>query len=248
MQLWYLLAQQAPSALPPGGPALTGSSPVLLVVLLAIASVLPFFLLVSTSFVKVSVVLDLARNALGTQNVPSNTVITGLAAALSIHIMAPTTAAVARAAGPFVDRALVADVSRPDARQELERAWTATRAPVAAFLRNNSATRDRALFLDLARRARARPAADGGAVDPPADDLSVLLPAFVVSELTSAFSIGFLVFLPFLIVELVIANVLTALGLQSVSSSTVSLPFKLLLFVLADGWYLLARALVLGYR
>jgi type III secretion protein R len=74
------------------------------------------------------------------------------------------------------------------------------------------------------------------------------LPAFVVSELTSAFSIGFLVFLPFLIVELVIANILTALGLQSVSSSTVSLPFKLLLFVLADGWYLLVRALVLGYR
>lgn len=244
MAIESLVAQAAPAV-----PQFTGSSPVLLVVLLAVASVLPFFILVSTSFVKVSVVLGLARNALGTQNVPSNTVITALAAALSIHIMAPTTAAVSRAAGPFIDRALSADLSRPDARQELERAWTATRAPIASFLERNSSTRDRAMFLDLARRARERPSADGGAVEAPsASDLSVLLPAFVVSELTSAFSIGFLVFLPFLIVELVIANILTALGLQSVSSTTVSLPFKLLLFVLADGWYLLARALVLGYR
>ncbi len=244
MGIEALFAQAAPAV-----PQFTGSSPVLLVVLLAVASVLPFFILVSTSFVKVSVVLGLARNALGTQNVPSNTVMTALAAALSIHIMAPTTAAVSRAAGPFIDRALAADLSRPDARQELERAWTATRAPIASFLERNSSARDRALFLDLARRARQRPAADGGTVDAPnASDLSVLLPAFVVSELTSAFSIGFLVFLPFLIVELVIANILTALGLQSVSSSSVSLPFKLLLFVLADGWYLLARALVLGYR
>ncbi|MDP3278014.1 MAG: flagellar type III secretion system pore protein FliP [Deltaproteobacteria bacterium] len=243
--------QTQPSALNAMGinPSFGGSSPVLLVVLLAVASVLPFFLLVATSFVKVSVVLGLARNALGTQSVPSNTVITALAAVLSIHIMAPTTAAVSRAAGPLLERSLSADVTRPDARAELERTWTATRAPIARFLTANSATRDRALFLDLAQRARARPSADGIATERvQADDLSVLLPAFVVSELTSAFSIGFLVFLPFLIVELVIANVLAALGLQSVSSSTVSLPFKLLLFVLADGWYLLARALVLGYR
>jgi type III secretion protein R len=245
-----LLAQQiTPGPSGPAGTALAGSSPVLLVVLLALASVLPFFLLVSTSFVKVSVVLGLARNALGTQSVPSNTVITGLAAALSIHIMAPTTAAISRAAGPFVDRALSADVSRPDAREALAQGWSATRAPIARFLRDNSGARDRALFLDLARRARSRPAPDAGTVEPPApEDLSVLLPAFVTSELTSAFSIGFLLFLPFLVVELVVANVLVALGLQSVSSSTVSLPFKLLLFVLADGWYLLARALVLSYR
>jgi type III secretion protein R len=228
-----------------------GTSPILLVVLLGVASILPFFILVSTSFVKVSVVLGLARNALGTQNVPSNMVITALAAVLSIHIMAPTTAALTRAAGPFLDRALSADPSRPDARAELERTWTAVRAPVARFLRSNSGARDRALFLDLARRARTRPsaAAEGPPLEPPDEnDLTVLLPAFVVSELTSAFSIGFLVFLPFLIVDLVIANILTALGLQSVSSTTVSLPFKLLLFVMADGWYLLARALVLGYR
>jgi type III secretion protein R len=106
------------------------------------------------------------------------------------------------------------------------------------------------LFLDLARGAHSRQTSQPGVVlaRPEADDLSVLLPSFVVSELTSAFSIGFLIFLPFLILDLVIANLLTALGMQMVSPTTISLPFKLLLFILADGWYLIARALVLGYR
>lgn len=244
-----LLAQ---TAAPSGGAAglFTGSSPVLLVVLLGALTLVPFVLLVSTSFVKVSVVLGLVRNALGTQQVPSNMVITGLAAILTLHIMAPTTAAVAQAAGPLVTRATSADPSRPDAAEALERAWDAAKVPIQRFLRANASPRDRALFLELARAARTRQASQPAVVvaQPGPDDLSVLLPAFVVSELTSAFAIGFLVFLPFLVVDLVIANLLTALGMQMVSPTTISLPFKLLLFILADGWYLIARALVLGYR
>lgn len=242
MQAQAALAQLSPGAL--GGP-----SPLVLVLLLGALSVLPFALLVGTSFVKISVVLGLVRNALGTQSVPSNMVVTGLAAVLSLHVMAPTTAAIAQAAGPHLEQALRADLSRPDAVETVSRVAQAARAPIQRFLRANSSARDRALFLDLARRARARHAPDAPAAEAPsAEDLSVLLPAFVVSELTSAFSIGFLLFLPFLIVDLVIANLLTALGLSQVSPSTVSLPFKLLLFLLADGWYLLARALVLSYR
>ncbi|MBI5513485.1 MAG: EscR/YscR/HrcR family type III secretion system export apparatus protein [Deltaproteobacteria bacterium] len=228
------------------GGTFSGVSPLVLSLLLGVAAVLPFVLLVGTSFVKVSVVLGLVRNALGTQQVPGNMVVMGLAAILSLHIMAPTGAAVAEAAGPLAARALASDLSSPDGVDALGRAWDAARAPIARFLRANATPRDRALFLDLARQARARDPSRTEA--PRADDLSVLLPAFVVSELTRAFSIGFLVFLPFLVVDLVIANILTALGLQSLSASTVATPFKLLLFVLADGWYLLARALVLGYR
>jgi type III secretion protein R len=164
--------------------------------------------------------------------------------------MAPTGAAVAQAAGPLFQRAVAADLSHPDAVDALGSAWGAARAPIQRFLRANSTPRDRALFLDLARQARTRQSSQPGvAVEmPQADDLSVLLPAFVVSELTSAFAIGFLIFLPFLVVDLVIANLLTALGMQMVSPATISLPFKLLLFILADGWYLIARALVLGYH
>lgn len=247
-----LLAQNTGGAPSAGGinGTFAGSSPLLLVVLLGVLSIVPFVLLVGTSFVKVSVVLGIVRNALGTQQVPSNMVITGLAAILTLHIMAPTAAAVAHAAGPLFERAAAVDLSRPDSQRTLGEAWEAAKGPIRRFLRANSSARDRALFLDLARRAQSRQRSEPGAqLDPPSpDDLSVLLPAFVVSELTSAFGIGFLVFLPFLIVDLVIANLLTALGMQMLSPTTISLPFKLLLFILADGWYLIARALVLGYR
>lgn len=257
----------------------SAGSPAVLVVLLGALSLLPFALLVGTSFVKISVVFGLLRNALGTQQVPSNTVLTALAAMLSLHVMAPTTRAVVDAAGPAFSRAFAQDSARTDSARALGEAWSAARPPVQRFLRDNATPRDRALFYDLARRAQARgaapnaapsasasaapsaeptasaaasataaPVAPTGVTQVQADDLDVLLPAFIVSELTRAFAIGFLVFLPFLVVDLVIANLLTALGMSTVSPTSVALPFKLLLFILADGWYLLSRALVLSYR
>lgn len=261
----------------------SAGSPAVLVVLLGALSLLPFALLVGTSFVKISVVFGLLRNALGTQQVPSNTVLTALAAMLSLHVMAPTTRAVVDAAGPAFSRAFAQDSARTDSARALGEAWSAARPPVQRFLRDNATPRDRALFYDLARRAQARgtaptatpsaapttapsaeptasaaaapaptiapaPVAPAGVAQVQADDLDVLLPAFIVSELTRAFAIGFLVFLPFLVVDLVIANLLTALGMSTVSPTSVALPFKLLLFILADGWYLLSRALVLSYR
>ncbi len=260
IRIGLLLAQGATGAAAPAHatapapasvPLFAGSSPLLLVALLGVLSILPFVLLVGTSFVKVSVVLGIVRNAIGTQQVPSNMVITGLAAILTLHIMAPTGAAIAQVAGPLFQRAIAADsAGRGDSADSLVAAWDAARAPIQRFLRANSTPRDRALFLDLARQARTRQHSQPGVTVevPQADDLSVLLPAFVVSELTSAFAIGFLVFLPFLVVDLVIANLLTALGMSMVSPATLSLPFKLLLFILADGWYLITRALVLGYH
>jgi type III secretion protein R len=118
------------------------------------------------------------------------------------------------------------------------------------FLRENARPSDRAFFVDLAHRSRASQRTHGAAAldAPAADDVAVLLPAFVVSELTRAFLIAFLLLLPFLVVDVVVANVLVALGLHTMSPASVALPFKLLLFVMADGWHLLARALVLAYR
>jgi type III secretion protein R len=145
----------------------------------------------------------------------------------------------AAAAAPVVE-----DVARSDLDVDrLLRAASEMKAPLADFLRRHAHAADVRLFVDLARRGR--PADQRDAVRP--GDPLVLLPAFVVTELTEAFEIGFLVFLPFLVVELVVANLLLALGMHMLSPTAVSMPFKLLLFVLVDGWALLARGLVLGY-
>jgi type III secretion protein R len=232
---------------------MTSTSPLLLAFIVVAATLLPSLVLVGTSYVKVSVVLGSVRNALGTPRMPGNLVVVGLSVILSLHIMAPTGAAVVRDAGAALTEALAREPGTPESVAALGRAWDAARPHAARFLRANATSRNRGLFLDLARRARERHVRDGIAgaelVPAPTDgDLAVLLPAFVVSELERAFQIAFLVLLPFVVVELVVANILVALGLQSLPSTTVSLPFKLLLFVMADGWYQLSRALVLGYR
>jgi type III secretion protein R len=175
--------------------------------------------------------------------VPSGIVITALSGLLSLYVMAPVGEDIATAAGPAATRIDQNDPLRGDSADALFEAIEAGVVPLRAFLTRNAGERERGLFFDLARRAR--PEDRRGEVS--RDDLLVVLPAFLITELSEAFQIGFLVFLPFLVVDMVVSNVLLALGMHMLSPTTVSLPFKLLLFVLVDGWYLLARALVLGY-
>jgi type III secretion protein R len=217
----------------------TGTSPLVLAVVFGMLSLLPALLLVGTSFVKCSVVLGLLRNALGSSETPSSLVVLGLSAILSLHVMAPTVGAMVDRAGPQLAEALAADPLTPDGLARLGK------VPWVRFLRANAHARERRLFVDLARQAARRQGATATIAD---DDVSVLLPAFVVTELTRAFTIAFLVFLPFLVVDLVVASLLVSLGLTGLPPPQVALPFKLLLFVAADGWLLLVRALVLGYR
>jgi type III secretion protein R len=134
--------------------------------------------------------------------------------------------------------------AKDDTTALIEKGIDAVREPMREFLKNNASEKERSRFLVVAKNAR--PEAERAKVA--ADDLSVLVPSFVVTELTEAFAIGFLVYLPFLIIDLVVANVLLALGMQMLNPTQVSLPFKLLLFVAIDGWGLLAQALVSGYR
>lgn len=204
--------------------------PVPTVLALGALSLLPFAAMMLTSFVKIAVVLSIARSALGAQQLPPNTVITGLAVILSIQVMAPT-----------VEASFEAWDAAPRAGL-LERADGASE-PLRDFLTLHAEPEDLASFLDLARAMRPEDARDAVAER----DLAVAMPAFVISELREAFRIGFLVFLPFLVVDLVVSSVLLALGMHMLSPTTVSLPFKLLLFVAADGWRLLAEALVRGY-
>ena len=213
--------------------------PVLLVVVLALVSLLPLALMATTAFVKISTVLQIARNAIGVQQVPSNTVLLALAAVLSAVAMAPVGSAIVARGAPVVARAAEADTVAL-----VTDGIAAVEAPMRKFLADNADPKEVVRFAALAKAARP-PELRAAVTD---RDFGVLVPAFIVSELTRAFLLGFAVLLPFLVLDLVVANLLVAGGLASLSPAQVSLPLKLLLFAVVDGWALLAKTLVLGYR
>ncbi len=212
--------------------------PIALVVALALVSLLPFAFMSVTAFVKISTVLQIVRSAIGAQSVPSSTVVMALSAALTLLAMAPVGQKIIARASP-----MFAGKEVPETIAIVRGTVDAVREPMRDFMRANASTKEKGRFLMVARDAR--PEAERPQIKD--DDLTVLIPAFVVTELTEAFAVGFLIFLPFLVVDLVVANVLLALGMQMLSPTQVSMPFKLLLFVAIDGWGLLAQALVAGY-
>jgi type III secretion protein R len=212
----------------------TPASALVTVIGLALA---PFVAVMVTSFTKIVVVLSLLRNALGLQQVPPNVVLNGLALVLSLYVMYP----VGQQMTERVKGASTVEQSTDSAR--LLAIANESKEPLRAFLIKHSKPRERAFFLRTAQRMttreRARALTDR--------DFIVVIPSFVVSELAVAFQIGFLIFLPFLIIDLVISNILLAMGMMMLSPTTVSLPFKLLLFVLIDGWVKLTHGLVISY-
>lgn len=217
--------------LPSPGPL--AAQPADWLLLLGATALVPVLLVTLTSFLKISVVLSVLRSALGAPQVPPTTAVTGLALVLTLTVMAPVGEAAWAAAQS------VPPGGDPGALAAGARALVPLKGFLARFARDD----DREAFLELARRLRPGPMA----AEVRGDDLAVLAPAFMVSELRRAFTIGFLVFLPFLVVDLVVANVLLALGLTQLSPSSVALPLKLLLLVAVDGWRLLARGLALAY-
>jgi type III secretion protein R len=209
----------------------TPGSALVVVVLLALA---PFFAVMVSSFTKIVVVLSLLRSALGLQQVPPNLVLNGLALILSLYVMNPTLQQMAAASG---------QESVPAQTGELFTAADKAKEPLRAFLLKHSDPGEREFFLRTAQRIAEK---TGTAAAQPTDFI-VVIPAFVVKELTVAFQIGFLIFLPFLVIDLVISNILLAMGMMMLSPVTISLPFKLLLFVLVDGWVKISHGLVLSY-
>ena len=208
------------------------SSALLTVVLLALA---PFVAVMVTSFTKLVVVLSLLRNALGLQQVPPNVVLNGLALVLSIYVMYPVGLEMsARLQG-------VGDIGA--STQSMLKAADTAKEPLREFLLRNSKPVERAFFLKTAQRALKPEQATALSER----DFLVVVPAFTVSELSVAFEIGFLIFLPFLVIDLVISNILMAMGMMMLSPTTVAMPFKLLLFVLIDGWVKLTHGLILTY-
>ncbi|MBI2388908.1 MAG: EscR/YscR/HrcR family type III secretion system export apparatus protein [Deltaproteobacteria bacterium] len=227
----------APATTAPAVDAL--SRPLFLVVALALVSLLPLVFMAATSFVKISTVLQIAKSAIGAQNVPSNTVILALAAVLSAVAMAPVGSAIAARGAPIVAKA-----GELDTPTLISEGVSAIAEPLRSFLHANATPKETTRFLALAKASRAPEKRDAVAER----DFAVVFPAFVVSELNRAFALGVAIFLPFLVLDLVVANVLVAAGLASLSPAQVALPLKLLLFLAVDGWGLLARALMLGYK
>lgn len=211
-------------------------------ILLAALGSAPLVFMAATSFVKISVVFSILRNALGIGQTPSGAVIAVLAAVLTFYVMTPVGREMAQAGSAAVAEIDWSNVASRRSLEAAKRAINTGGQPLRRFLHRNSGARETDLFVGLARRAQAV------GVAPAADDFTVALPAFLLTELKEAFQIGFLVYIPFLVVDIVVANVLLALGMHMIAPATVSLPFKLLVFVLVDGWYLLAQALVFGYR
>lgn len=209
--------------------------PLTLIVLTAVLSLAPFFAVMVTSYVKLVVVLSLVRNALGVQQIPPNLVINGLAIILSVYIMAPVASQTFRAIEGE-------DLSKLDAAT-IQRVLEKAQEPILSFLKRHTTEREKRFFLDTTRRLWDPEAA----ASVTKDSFIILVPAFTVTELTSAFQIGFLLYLPFIAIDLIVSNILLAMGMMMVSPMTISLPFKLLLFVLIDGWTRLIHGIVLTY-
>ena len=215
--------------------------PLVLMIALAALGLAPFVLMMVTSFVKISVVLSIVRTAMGTQQIPPTQVITGLAIILTVYIMAPVGQEMYRVADPEAFKS--GDMMSTQTVEQMFEAGKRAKEPLRAFLMKKVTTKDRSLFFSLSLKMRKVEDREG-ITD---KDFLILVPAFVVSELKEAFQIGFLLFVPFIVIDIVVANILLALGMQMLSPTTISLPFKLLLFVMIDGWYLISKGLVIGY-
>ena len=212
--------------------------PITLVALIVAFGVAPFVALMMTSYTKLVIVFGLLRTALGLQQTPPNMVLNGLAIILSIYIMAPV--------GMEVGDALRGRQlgQKGEGLNDIVAVLDAAKAPVKAFLQKHTQERDRRFFLKSAESVWPQQRA----ATLQADDFMVLVPSFTLSELTRAFQIGFVIYLVFVVVDLIVATVLLALGMSMISPTTISLPFKLLLFVMLDGWTRLIHGLVLSYH
>lgn len=218
------------------------ANPVVLIIIMGVLALAPFALIMLTSFVKISVVLSILRNALGTQQVPPNQVITGLSLILTIFIMAPVGEKMYSQAGDIGNsEAIFSEMSV----REIFEASKRGREPLREFLLRHAHQADRELFFDWARLIAKRNGNNPDEIQP--TEFRIIIPSFVTSQLADAFIIGFMLFIPFLVIDLVVANILQAMGMFMLSPTIISLPFKLLLFVLVNGWVLLVKALVLGY-
>ncbi len=213
---------------PAGGPQQV-SSGVQLLLLLTVLSLAPSILILATSFTRIIIVLSLLRNAIGTPQIPPNQIIIGLSMLLTFFIMSP------------VYNQVNQDALQPYLNNEIDQATALDRAaePIREFMFRQTREKDLLLFIELNGQERPQTLDEIPTV--------VLMPAFVISELRTAFIMGFAIYVPFLVIDLVISSILLSMGMMMLPPSLISLPFKILLFVMVDGWYLIANSLAKSF-
>ena len=200
-----------------------------LLALMSVLTLLPSLLLMMTSFVRIIIVFSLLRQALGTAQTPPNQVLVGLALFLSLFIMAPVLSSVYDdAITPYLEEKIT-----------FESALVAAESPIRTFMLNQTRETDIAMFLEISNNTEVKEPADV--------PFLTLVPAFMTSELKSAFSIGFLIYIPFVVIDLVVASVLMSMGMMMLSPMMISMPFKLMLFVIVDGWTLIMGSLTSSF-
>jgi flagellar biosynthesis protein FliP len=200
-----------------------------IIILITLLSVAPSFLILMTSFTRIVIVLGFVRTALGTQQMPPNQVLIGLALFMTFFVMGPTFSEINKdALQPF----LAGELSQ-------EEAYEAASTPLKEFMTKQTREKDLALFLDYTKQERPELLKD--------IPLNALVPAFAISELKTAFQMGFMIFIPFLVIDMIVSSVLMSMGMMMLPPVMISLPFKILLFILVDGWYLITKSILLSF-
>jgi type III secretion protein R len=214
---------------------LDGVNPMLLALFLGALSLIPLLLMVCTAFLKIAMTLLITRNAIGIQQVPPNMALYGIALAATLFVMAPVAQQIQQKVHEHpLDLSSI---------ESLQVTATAATAPLQHFMSHNTDPAVAAHLLDNAHRMWPKDMAEQASKE----DLLLVIPAFVLSELQAGFEIGFLIYIPFIVIDLIVSNLLLALGMQMVSPMTLSLPLKLLLFVLVSGWSRLLDSLFYSY-
>lgn len=214
-------------------------------VMLSLLSLFPFIIMILTSFLKIVVVLSLLRSALGVQQAPPNQIINGVAFLLSLFIMYPTGAKMYQSAQDVINqRTIPSSITDPDSSTYVIEVASAAVAPLKDFLKRNSSGRHQALFYRLAYRGL--PEEYRESLKP--EDLIILVPSYITGQLKDAFEIGVLIYIPFFVIDLVTSNILLAMGMMMLSPVTISMPLKLFLLVMLDGWTILIEGLVKTFQ
>ena len=224
----------------------SGESPNVLTMMAVIAmvSLLPFAVILLTSFVKIVIVLSLLRNALGVQQAPPNQVLNGIALLMTIYVMFPTGVAMYNGAKDYIDNKAPKTLFSSDTAGYVMTVVDKTKEPLRQFLIRNLVTSHQRSFYELAYKSVPKDYRK----DISKNDFIVVVPAYITSQIKGAFEIGVLIYLPFFVIDLVTSNILLAMGMMMLSPLTIALPLKLLLIVMTDGWTLIIQGLVQTYK